>query len=80
MRNCWLATGPMPSWFVFVDFDVMTSEGRAKFSMRWTQSQAIDFGENGKLITDTEENRYLIRDLGLLSRLDQEKFLQYVYW
>lgn len=66
--------------FGFVDFEVRTTTGPARFSMRWTQSQAIDFGENGKLITDTEENRYLIRDIGLLSRLDQEKFLQYVYW
>ena len=66
--------------FGFVDFDVQTDSGNAKFSMRWTQSQAIDFGENGKLITDTEENRYLVRDIAKLSAADQEKFLQYVYW
>jgi ATP-binding cassette, subfamily B, bacterial len=48
--------------------------------MRWTQSQAIDYGENGKLIIDTEENRYLVRDIAKLSAADQEKFLQYVYW
>lgn len=66
--------------FGFVDFDVQTNSGNAKFSMRWTQSQAIDFGENGKLIIDTEENRYLVRDIAALSPADQEKFLQYVYW
>ena len=66
--------------FGFVDFDVQTNTGNAKFSMRWTQSQAIDFGENGKLIVDTEENRYLVRDIAALSPADQEKFLQYVYW
>ncbi len=66
--------------FGFVDFDVQTDFGRAKFSMRWTQSQAIDFGENGKLLIDTEENRYLVRDIAQLSTVDQEKFLQYVYW
>ncbi len=48
--------------------------------MRWTQSQAIDFGENGKLIIDTEENRYLIREFAALSTSDQERFLQFVYW
>ncbi len=66
--------------FGFVDFEVQTTSGAAKFSMRWTQSQAIDFGENGKLIIDTEENRYLIRDVSALSAADQERFLQYIYW
>ena len=66
--------------FGFVDFEVQTNAGRSKFSMRWTQSQAIDFGENGKLLIDTEENRYLVRDIAALPPADQEKFLQYVYW
>ncbi len=66
--------------FGFVDFEVQTASGRLKFSMRWTQSQAIDYGENGKLIIDTEENRYLVQDIANLSKTDQEKFLQYVYW
>jgi hypothetical protein len=66
--------------FGFLDFDVQTATGRSTFSMRWTQSQAIDYGENGKLITDTEENRYLIQEVSNLSEADQEKFLQYVYW
>ncbi len=66
--------------FGFVDFDVQTTSGNAKFSMRWTQSQAIDFGDNGKLIIDTEENRYLVCNIADLSAADQEKFLQYVYW
>lgn len=64
----------------FLDFDVQTTSGRTQFSMRWTQSQAIDFGENGKLIIDTEENRYLLRDLSQLTMTEQEKFQQYVYW
>ncbi len=66
--------------FGFVDFDVETSTGPQKFSMRWTQSQAIDYGEHGKLIIDTEENRYLVRNLQNLPPADQEKFLHYVYW
>ena len=60
--------------FGFVDFDVQTDSGNAKFSMRWTQSQAIDFGENGKLIIDTEENRYLVRDIADLSAADKRSF------
>lgn len=64
----------------FLDFDVDTDHGRYQFTMRWTQSQANDFGENGKLLIDTEENRYVIRDLNTLPARDHERFLQYVYW
>lgn len=48
--------------------------------MRWTASQAIDFGEDGKLIVDTEDNRYLVRSVEELAKTDREKFQQYVYW
>ncbi len=43
----------------FLEFDVVTDLGREVFSMRWTQSQAIDFGDRGKLLMDTEENRHV---------------------
>jgi ATP-binding cassette, subfamily B, bacterial len=64
----------------FLEFDVVTDLGREVFSMRWTQSQAIDFGERGKLLMDTEENRYVVPDIEALPAADRERFLQYVYW
>ncbi len=64
----------------FLEFDVDTDLGREMFSMRWTQSQAIDFGERGKLLMDTEENRYVVPDIEALPPADRERFLQYVYW
>ena len=64
----------------FLEFDVQTNFGRERFTMRWTQSQAVDFGAQGKMIIDTEENRYVVHDIETLSRADREKFLQYVYW
>ncbi len=64
----------------YLDFDVETDAGREKFAVRWTQSQAVDFGEEGKLLIDTEENRYLVRDLTQLPKAQAEKFQQYVYW
>ena len=45
-----------------------------------TQSQAIDFGTDGKMLIDTEENRYVVRSVDDLPKTDREKFLQYVYW
>ncbi len=38
----------------FLDLDVETTTGRCEFSMRWTSSQALDFGEEGKLLIDTK--------------------------
>jgi len=64
----------------YLDFDVQTHLGRERFAMRWTQSQAIDFGEEGKLLIDTDENRYLVRSLTQLPKAQAEKFMQYVYW
>ncbi len=66
--------------FGYLDLDVETTNGRAQFSLRWTQSQATDFGESGKLLIDTEENRYLVRDINKMTAAQQELFLQYIYW
>jgi ATP-binding cassette, subfamily B, bacterial len=64
----------------FLEFDTETDVGRQQFTLRWTASQAVDFGENGKLLIDTEENRYVLPDLQTLPAPDREKFLQHVYW
>ena len=34
--------------------------------MRWTQSQAQDFGERGKVLLDVEDNRFLVPDTDAL--------------
>ncbi|RLS50033.1 MAG: DUF1854 domain-containing protein [Planctomycetota bacterium] len=64
----------------YLDFDVETEVGRQQFITRWTQGQAVEFGQRGKMIIDTEENRYAVADVDALPKGDREKFLQYVYW
>jgi ATP-binding cassette subfamily B protein len=64
----------------YLDFDVDTDVGRRRFTTRWTQSQAIEFGAEGKMLIDTEENRYVVRRVDDLPRPDRERFLQYIYW
>ncbi len=64
----------------YLDFDVDTDAGRGAFTMRWTQSQAVDFGVDGKMLIDTEENRWVVPRVSDLPRPDEERFLQYVYW
>jgi ATP-binding cassette, subfamily B, bacterial len=59
---------------------VQTPEGEAKFTMRWAQSQATDFGKRGKVLHDVEENWYLVPDVEQLPAADQDRFRRYIYW
>ncbi|RPH82790.1 MAG: DUF1854 domain-containing protein, partial [Planctomycetaceae bacterium] len=64
----------------YLEFDVGTNMGREAFTMRWSQSQALDFGRRGKIISDTEDNRYVIRDVDALPKADRQRFLRHIYW
>ena len=61
-------------------FTVRTDVGPQEFCMRWSQSQAIDFGTQGKMIFDVEDNRYIIADVDALPPRDAELFRRHVYW
>ena len=64
----------------YLDLDVETDSGRETLTMRWTASQTMAFSDNGKLIIDTEDNRYLVRGIAALPKPDRERFQQYIYW
>ena len=64
----------------YLELDVESDVGPRTVTMRWTQSQALDFGPSGKMLVDTEENRWLIPRLDDLPAPDRERFLRYVYW
>jgi ATP-binding cassette, subfamily B, bacterial len=64
----------------YLDFEVDTDEGRQRFTTRWTQGQAFDFGTGGKMLIDTDENRWVVPRIDDLPTADRERFLQYVYW
>ena len=66
--------------FGFLDFQVRTDRGPARFLMRWSHSQAQDYGRSGKILTDVDENRYLIPNVEALSRREQDLFRRHVYW
>lgn len=65
---------------VYLECDVQTDRGRENFTIRWSQSQAQDFGDGSKLIIDTEDNRYVIPDVEQLPKPDRQKFRQHIYW
>ena len=64
----------------YLDFDVESDVGRCAFTTRWTQSQVSDFGSAGKMLVDTEENRWVVPRIDDLPPADRERFLHYVYW
>jgi ATP-binding cassette subfamily B protein len=64
----------------YLDLEFVAQDGPGRLTMRWTQSQAVDFGEDGKLLIDAEENRYVVPSVEQLPPADRERFLQFIYW
>ena len=64
----------------YLNLEVETDRGPSVFTMRWTQGQALDYSDSGKLLIDTCENRYVVEDVDALPAEDRERFLQYIYW
>jgi ATP-binding cassette subfamily B protein len=64
----------------YLVFRVQTDQGPTQFTMRWTQSQAQEFGDRGKVLLDVEDNRFLIPDTDKLPQRERELLQRYVYW
>jgi ATP-binding cassette subfamily B protein len=64
----------------YLNFDVETDLGPMQFMMRWQGDRAYNYGFGGKLLIDTDENRYLIPDIQKLSDSEKRMFLRYIYW
>jgi hypothetical protein len=54
--------------------------GRTSFVMRWQQNAAMDFGDHGKLLSDVDENLYLVRNIPNLSRRENRLYMRYIFW
>jgi ATP-binding cassette subfamily B protein len=61
-------------------FQVQTDRGPVCFTMRHSHSQAQEHGDNGKLLLDVDDNRYLVPDVDALPRRQHLLFRRYVYW
>jgi hypothetical protein len=68
------------SWHNFLTFKVRTDLGDLEFIIRYAQDAALDYGRNGKILLDLEENRYLIPDVTVLPQRDRRLFERYIYW
>lgn len=61
-------------------FDVETDNGRTQFSMRWQHEKALEYGQNGKVLLDTFDNRYVIPSVADLPSSDRNKLMRFIYW
>jgi ATP-binding cassette, subfamily B, bacterial len=59
---------------------VDTDKGPAAFHMYWQGDRAVDYGANGKVLIDVDENRYLVEDISRLSPREQAAFRRHIYW
>ncbi|HUW99646.1 MAG: DUF1854 domain-containing protein [Phycisphaerae bacterium] len=63
-----------------VSMDVETDKGPARFMMRWSHDRAVDYGQRGKVLIDTSDNRYLIPDVDALPPRERTAFTRIIYW
>ncbi|MCK5738620.1 DUF1854 domain-containing protein, partial [bacterium] len=59
---------------------VETTNGRQDLSMHWRRGKALEYGQNGKVLLDTFENRYIIPNLDDLPTKDYNRLVRYIYW
>ena len=61
-------------------FEVDTDRRRIEFAMPWQHSYAHDYGDGGKMLTDTHGNRFLVENVRNLPTAERDMFMRYVYW
>jgi len=61
-------------------FYVRTDEGWEKFVMPWRGDRAEDYSDNGKLLLDAYDNRYVVPDLDELPPADRRRLTTFIYW
>jgi hypothetical protein len=66
--------------FGFIHMDVVTDKGPLVFLMPWRHDRAFDYGKQGKILIDLDENRYLIPDVDKLPTRERNDFQRYIYW
>ncbi len=67
--------------FNLLFFDVETkTAGRREFVMPWRSDRTEDYGQNGKVLLDALDNRYLIPDVTALPANDRRVFTRFIYW
>lgn len=66
--------------FGLLFFDVETQRGRDQFVMPWRGDRAEEYGETGRVLLDSLDNRYIIPDVDALPAADRQRFTSFIYW
>ena len=66
--------------FGLLFFEVETQSGREEFVMPWRGDRAEEYGDNGRVLLDALDNRYIIPDLAALPPADHARFTSFIYW
>jgi hypothetical protein len=66
--------------FGLLFFQVETGHGPETFVMPWRHDRTEEFGEHGKVLLDSLDNRYIIPDVEKLPSSDRRTFLGFIYW
>jgi ATP-binding cassette subfamily B protein len=64
----------------YLKLKVQTTAGARDFIMKWASETAQDYGPQGKVLVDVEENRYVIPDTTKLPFPGRSDFERYIYW
>ena len=64
----------------YVAIDADTDKGPVSFMMRWQHASAVDYGRNGKVLIDLDDNRYVIPDVTALPTRQLRDFRRFIYW
>ncbi len=63
-----------------LEFDVETDLGPKKFTTRWHPENVQEYGARGRLITDSDQNLYLIPDVDAMDDRERRLLEKFIYW
>ena len=75
-----LSIESIESFTGYLLFKVETDLGPREFMLRYQGHRAQDYGHGGKMLIDTEENRFLIPEVEKMPERDRRLFQRYIYW
>ena len=64
----------------FLSVRARTHIGNVDFVLRHSSDSAKNYGANGKMLIDIEDNLYIVPDINALSRTERDTFERYIYW
>lgn len=65
---------------LFFKVVMAADQSERDFMMRWSTNSAEEYGEQGKVLIDVHENRYILPNVNQLPPVERRKFTSYIYW